>query len=344
MLPDFFLNKESNYCYVIAEIGLNHNGSMEISKKLIDVAVECNVDAVKFQKRTVSKLTTNELLDASDNRFPEFGKTYREIRDHMEFDKEQYIELKEYTKNKSLDFIVTAFDQDAVDFLEEIDLGIYKLASHSLTNIDLLEYIAKTKKPVILSTGMCDLDEIKTAAGIFKKHDSNLVLLHCVSAYPTPIEQSNLKMINLLKKEFDLPIGYSGHEIGFLPTLTAVSMGAVAVERHITLDKNMMGFDHKISLEPNDLKEMVEGIRNIEKIKGISDKTISETEMLTRNKYHVSMVSNVEIPQGTIIKKDMITYKNPGTGIPAKKENLVIGKTTKFNIPEDQLLSFDMFE
>ena len=172
MLPDFFLNKESNYCYVIAEIGLNHNGSMEISKKLIDVAVECNVDAVKFQKRTVSKLTTNELLDASDNRFPEFGKTYREIRDHMEFDKEQYIELKEYTKNKSLDFIVTAFDKDAVDFLEEIDLGIYKLASHSLTNIDLLEYIAKTKKPVILSTGMCDLDEIKTAVGIFKRHGS----------------------------------------------------------------------------------------------------------------------------------------------------------------------------
>ena len=338
------ISKEEGYCYVIAEAGLNHNGSIKTAKALIDVAKLAGADAVKFQKRTVSKLAIKTTLDAVDNRFPEFGKTYREIREHLEFDLEQYRELKKYTENKGLDFIVTAFDTDAVDFLEELEVEAYKLASHSATNLELLDYLAKTGKPVILSTGMAELSEIETAVKIFRNEDSPLMLLHCVSAYPTPLEECNLAMINELKKHFDLPVGYSGHELGYLPTIVAVSMGAVAIERHYTLDKSMTGFDHKMSLEPDELIAMIESIRNIEKIQGTGEKHVSETEWVTRRKYHVSMVSIKEIHEGTVLSEQMITYRNPGTGIPAKEARNVFGKKAVLDIPADELLSLGMFE
>ena len=338
------ISKEEGYCYVIAEAGLNHNGSIKTAKALIDVAKLAGADAVKFQKRTVSKLAIKTTLDAVDNRFPEFGKTYREIREHLEFDLEQYRELKKYTESKGLDFIVTAFDTDAVDFLEKLGVEAYKLASHSATNLELLKYLAKTGKPVILSTGMAELSEIETAVKIFRNEDTPLMLLHCVSAYPTPLEECNLAMINVLKKHFDLPVGYSGHELGYLPTIVAVSMGAVVIERHYTLDKSMTGFDHKMSLEQDELIAMIESIRNIEKIQGTGEKLVSETEWITRRKYHVSMVSIKEIPEGTVLNEQMITYRNPGTGIPAKEASNVFGKKSVHDIPADELLSLGMFE
>ena len=332
-----------NSCYIIAEAGLNHNGSVDIAKKLIDLAEQAGVDAVKFQKRTVNILAINSTLDAPDDRFPEFGKTYREIREYLEFDMEQYQEIKKYTEDKGLDFLCTAFDPEAVDFLEELGISIYKLASHSVTNIKLLEYLAKTGKQSIMSTGMAELDEIETAVKIFKRHKTPLLLLHCVSAYPTPIDECNLNMINRLKEIFNLPVGYSGHELGYLPTLTAVAMGAVAIERHYTLDNAMTGFDHKISLNPKDLITMVKDIRDIEKIKGTGKKNVSETEWITRNKYHVSIVSSCNISIGTVLTDDMVTYRNPGTGIPAKDANKIIGKKALQNISADVLLSPDMF-
>ena len=242
-----------------------------------------------------------------------------------------------------MDFIVTAFDTDAVDFLDKLDIKVIKIASHSLTNTDLLEYLACSKKQSIMSTGMAQLDEIDTAVAIFKKHDAPLLLMHCVSAYPTPLNQCNLAMINKLSERYSLPVGYSGHEIGWLPTKVAVSLGAKAVERHYTLDKKMVGFDHKISLEPEELKEMVQEIRLIESILGDGKKEVSATEQITRDKYHVSMVSSKIIEKGKILTKDLITYKNPGTGIPKKNENLILGKKANCNIQEDTLLSLDMF-
>ena len=263
-------NKLNNtsHCYVIAEAGLNHNGSVEIAKKLIDLASKAGADAVKFQKRTVNKLAIRSTLDAPDDRFPEFGKTYREIREHLEFDMAQYQEIKQHAENKGLDFLCTAFDPEAADFLEELGIEIYKLASHSATNIELLEHLAKTGKKSIMSTGMAELGEVETAVKIFEKYKTPLLLLHCVSAYPTPLGECNLNMINVLKENFGLPTGYSGHELGYLPTLTSVAMGAVAIERHYTLDNDMTGFDHKMSLNPQDFVAMVKDIRNIEKIKG----------------------------------------------------------------------------
>ena len=336
--------KNSKQCYVIAEAGLNHNGSIETAKKLIDLASDAGANAVKFQKRTVDNLAVKSTLDASDNRFPEFGSTYREIREFLEFDMDQYKIIKKYSKDKGLDFICTCFDIEAADFLEELGVDAYKLASHSATDINLIEYLAKTGKKTILSTGMTDLDEIETAVKIFKEYNSPLILLHCVSAYPTPLEECNLDMINVLRKKFDLPVGYSGHELGYLPTITAVSMGAVAIERHYTLDNSMVGFDHKMSLGPEDIISMVKDIRSIQKIKGTGEKIVSETEWITRHKYHVSMASSQDIPIGTELKTSMVTYRNPGTGIPSKDSHKIIGKKALHAISADKLLSFEMFE
>jgi sialic acid synthase SpsE len=338
------MKSKLNKCYIIAEAGLNHNGSMEIAKKLIDVAADASVDAVKFQKRTVDILATKETLDALDDRFPEFGSTYREIREYLEFDFEQYIELMKYSKSKGLDFIVTAFDREAVDFLLKVGVEVFKLASHSLTNFDLLEYLSKFKKQTILSTGMAELDEIDTAVEIFKKNGCPLSLMHCVSAYPTPLDECNISMMNNLKKRYELKIGYSGHEIGFFPSVVAASMGAELLERHYTLDKSMIGFDHKMSLSSEELKLMVSDIRMVEKIQGNGKKHVSSTEWITRKKYHVSAVSLSKINAGEVLLKDSITFRNPGTGIPRKDTHLLVGKKAKESIPEDTLLTFDMFE
>lgn len=338
------LNNNVRDTYVIAEAGLNHNGSVETALKLIDIAADAGADAVKFQKRTVDKLATQEVLDAIDERFPEFGKTYREIREFIEFDKAQYFELKSYAQAKGIDFMVTAFDVDAVDFLEEVGVDSYKLASHSLTNLPLLEYLSKKGKPTILSTGMAEWDEISRAVDIFKERNCPLALMHCVSAYPTPLDQCNLELIRELQFRYKVPVGYSGHELGFLPSVCAVAMGARIIERHYTLDKSMIGFDHKISLEPDELTEMVTQIRDVEKIRGKGVKEVSEVEQITRDKYHVSMVLSRPMEEGMILGETMIEYRNPGTGIPPKSAHQVLGKQAKFPIRKDVLLHPNMFE
>jgi sialic acid synthase SpsE len=336
--------KKTSTCYLIAEAGLNHNGSMDVAKKLIDVAYIAGVDAVKFQKRTVDILAINTALDAKDDRFPEFGNTYREIRDFLEFNLEQYIELKRYTEEKCLDFIVTAFDKEAVDFLKQAGVDKFKLASHSLTNYDLLEYISEQNRETILSTGMAELEEIDRAVEIFRSKRTPLSIMHCVSAYPTPLDECNIEMMNVLSQRYNLVTGYSGHELGYLPTLVAVSKGAQLIERHYTLDKTMVGFDHKISLEPDELISMVKDIRNIERILGDGEKKVSETEWVTRKKYHVSMVSSCDVQKGTVLTEEMVTYRNPGTGIPSKDANKILGKIAVSDIAMDQLLSLEMFK
>jgi sialic acid synthase SpsE len=343
-MQELMLNTlDKSACYIIAEVGLNHNGSLDLAKKLIDVAEVAGSNAVKFQKRSVDKLAIKEVMEAKDERFPEFGKTYREIREHLEFDEEQYIGLKEYAEKKGLDFIVTAFDIDAVDFLLKVGVNIIKVASHSLTNIKLLEYLALKKVQTILSTGMADINEIDRAVNVFKGAEDLLSILHCVSSYPTPNQECNLKMIQVLKNRYHLRTGYSGHEIGYLPTVLSVALGAAMVERHITLSKGMIGFDHKISLEPDELMSMVKEIRLVNAIIGDGKKKVSDKEQITRNKYHVSMVSAGKIKAGEILTESMVTYKNPGTGIPFKDAATVLGKTAKIDIDEDILLNKNMF-
>jgi len=329
---------------VIAEIGLNHNGDLELAKKLIDVAWLAGCDVAKFQKRDVKNLAVGSVLDAVDGRFPAFGGTYREIREHLEFDLGQYRELKAHAEGRGLQFLATAFDIESTDFLLDLGVSSFKVASHSLTNLPLLDYIARTKKPTIMSTGMCTLQEIDVAVGLFRKHDAPLCLLHCVSAYPTPYEQSNLRLLAHYMERYSLPIGYSGHEIGWLPTVGAVALGARCVERHITTDKTMMGFDHKLSLNPDELIGMVRDIRQMEQILGTGQKSVSDTESITRQKYHVSYVSTRLIASGATITEEMLTLKNPGTGISAHLKDKVLGRRTKVAIDKDVLINFDMFE
>lgn len=331
-----------NETYIIAEAGLNHNGSPDVARKLINVAAVSGADAVKFQKRTVEKLAVKSVLDAKDDRFPGFGDTYRKIREAHEFDLETFVDLKAYAENKGLDFLCTPFDIDAADFLENVGVNQYKLASHSLTNLPLVKYVAQLGRRTFLSTGMAELSEIDSAVEYFKISGTELILLHCVSSYPTPMKECNLSAIQTLHDRYGLPVGYSGHELGMLPTLTATVMGASAIERHITLDKSMEGFDHRISLEPDELVKMVRSIREISMIKGSGDKRVSDNEMVTRHKYHVSAVSAQIIPKGTILSDDMIEFRNPGTGIPPKNIADIVGKVALVDIEDDVLLTVDM--
>ena len=282
---------ERHPCYVIAEVGLNHNGSMSIATQLIAVAKEAGCDAVKFQKRDVANLAVSTTLDAKDERFPAFGSTYREIREHLEFDASQFKELMAEASRLDLSFLCTPFDIVSVHFLENLDHRAYKVASHGLTNLPMLECIATLHKPVVLSTGMAQLEEIDRAVDVFRRRACPLALLHCVSAYPTPIEQTNLKAMDMLRERYCLPVGYSGHEVGFLSTLAAVARGACIVERHITLDRAMVGFDHKLSLDPAQLRELVGQIRQVESALGDGRKTLLPVERITRDKYRVSLVS-----------------------------------------------------
>lgn len=330
--------------FIIGEIGLNHNGDLEIAKQLIQIAAIAGCSAVKFQKRDVANLAIASVLDSKDERFPLFGSTYREIRNHLEFNQDQYKELIDVAEKCHIGFLCTAFDIPSVDFLETLEVKAYKLASHSLTNIPLLKYIATTKKPTILSTGMSNLEEIDQAVDIFRAQDTPLILLHCVSSYPQPIEESNLKLIDRYQDRYHLPVGYSGHEIGWLATLAAIARGASVIERHITLDNKMIGFDHKLSLMPDELIRMIREIRLIESGIGTGEKKVSAVEQITRNKYHVSWVSKMDIPKGTLLTEEMLTLKNPGTGIPSYKKDLLVGKKAKINIIKDTLLEVSHVE
>ncbi|MBF0165491.1 MAG: N-acetylneuraminate synthase family protein [Magnetococcales bacterium] len=330
--------------YIIAEAGLNHNGSLDLARRMVEVAARAGADAVKFQKRTVEILAIGAVLDAPDPRFPEFGATYRQIREHIEFGLDEYRAIRDHCREHEIEFLCTAFDIPAVAFLEELGLERYKLASHSLGNLPLLEHLAALGKPVILSTGMAEWDEIDRAVGIFAARGCPLALMHCVSIYPTPVEQCNLAMIHRLRERYGLPVGYSGHELGVLPTLAAAAMGACMVERHFTLDRTLIGFDHKISLEPDELATMVRDIRAIGVMRGSGEKFVSEAERVTRHKYHVSMVSVRSLSRGEMLTAADIVYRNPGTGIPPKEAGNYLGRFVQVDVPADIVLTPEMFQ
>lgn len=258
--------------YVIAEIGLNHNGSVELAKQLIDVAAEAGAQAVKFQKRT-PHISTPEHMKNVLRETPWGEMTYLEYRYRVEFDREQYIELGDYATIRGLSWFASPWDEPSVDFLEEVNVAAFKVASASVTDTGMLAAIAATGKPVILSTGMSTLEQIDTAVEVLGVE--NLVILHATSTYPLPPEEANLRMIPSLQHRYGgVPVGYSGHETGLQISLAAVALGAVAVERHITLDRAMWGSDHAASLEPAGLNNLVRDIRVIEQAMGDGVKRI----------------------------------------------------------------------
>jgi sialic acid synthase SpsE len=268
--------------YVIGEIGLNHNGDVEIAKRLIDVAADAGAQAVKFQKRTPA-ISTPEHMKAVPRSTPWGEMTYLEYRYRVEFDRDQYIEIGDHATLRGLDWFASPWDEPSVAFLEDLNVAAYKVASASVTDLGLLGAIADTGKPVILSTGMSTIEQIDTAVAALGTE--RLIVLHATSTYPLPAEEANLRMIRTLADRFHgVPIGYSGHESGLQISIAAVALGAVAVERHITLDRTMWGSDHAASLEPQGLNHLVRDIRIIEQALGDGVKRIFPGELAPLSK------------------------------------------------------------
>jgi N-acetylneuraminate synthase len=267
--------------YVIGEIGLNHNGDVEIAKRLIDVAAVAGVQAVKFQKRT-PEISTPEHMKQVPRETPWGSMTYLEYRYRVEFDREQYAEIGAYADSRGLDWYASPWDEPAVDFLEDLDVVAHKVASASVTDLGLLRRLRDSGKPIILSTGMSTIEQIDRAVEVLGT--DRLVMLHATSTYPLPPEEANLLMIPTLQERYGVPIGYSGHEPGLQISLAAVAMGAVAVERHITLDRAMWGSDHAASLEPHGLMSLVRDIRIIDTAMGDGVKRVFPGELAPLSK------------------------------------------------------------
>ena len=268
--------------YVIAEIGINHNGDMNIAKKLIDIAKDSGCDAVKFQKRTIEDVYTPEELDV--HRESPFGTTNREQKNGLEFGKTEYDEIDSYCRKLGIDWFASAWDIDSQKFLRQFNLKYNKVASAMLTVEPLLEEIASEGKHTFISTGMSTLDEIDRAVEIFKQHNCPFELMHCNSSYPMNNEDANLSMISKLKEKYGCDVGYSGHERGLIVSLAAVALGATSIERHITLDRTMYGSDQSASIEPKGLNMLIRDIRAIEVSIGDGEKTMTEVEINCRKK------------------------------------------------------------
>lgn len=321
--------------FMIAEIGNNHNGDFELAKGLIMKAKEAGAEAVKFQRRTLDQVFTKEALDAPYNKPSSLGATYGEHRAKLELTREQFLDLKAFAKKLDLIFFCTPFDRLSVEFLEDIGVDAYKIASFDVTNVPLIELVAQQNKPIILSTGMSTMEEMDEAVETILRHNNRLVILHCVSIYPTPDDKLDLGVIPVIKRRYrPLPVGYSGHETDILPTLTAVSLGAKVIERHFTMDKSMTGPDHVLSLTPDEMSRCIKDIRRIETMMG-EEKSLDEEEVKTRDKHSKSLVAARTIPAGSQITLEMITVKSPGTGLKPNMIHKIVGKVARREIIQD---------
>lgn len=267
---------------IIAEIGINHNGNLELAKKLINVAVVAGCDAVKFQKRTIDKVYTKEYLDSP--RESPWGTTQREQKEGLEFNREEYDQIDALCKSLGISWLASAWDVESQRFLQRYNCKYNKIASAMLTNYELLEEVAKEGKNTYIATGMSFYEEIDQAVEIFRKYNCPFELMHCNSTYPMPVKDANLSLIAKLAERYHCKVGYSGHEEGTFLSACAVAAGATAIERHITLDKTMYGSDQKASLEPYELCRMVKEIRDIEEAMGTGVKILSDAELEIRKK------------------------------------------------------------
>lgn len=310
--------------YIIAEIGINHNGDEEVARQLIDVAAKAKVDAVKFQKRHLPSLYTRDVLDHPEKYEQNFQYMIPLLK-KIELSDESYVRLKRYCDDKGISFLCTPFDQVSADFLRVIGVSAYKIASADLTNSSLLQHIGSFKKPVILSTGMSSWEEVEKAVEVLQKMESPYALLHCKSVYPVWPRDVNLHMIGKLRR-FGVPVGYSGHEVGITIALVAASMGANIIEKHITLDKKMAGPDHKVSLEPHELRRLVRDIRVADEAIGNTKRIMLRGEVMNREVFAKSLLATCAIAKGTVITREMIEVKGPGKGLAPDKLDVLIGR------------------
>ncbi|CAB4822579.1 unannotated protein [freshwater metagenome] len=331
---------------IIAEAGVNHNGDYENAKKLILAASNAGADYVKFQTFKAEKLVSKDAKKANYQlaNSKEDGDTQYEMLKKLEMAEAWYYELIKYANKCGIKFLSTGFDEESIDFLESLNIDFFKIPSGEITNKPFIKHIARKGKPIILSTGMANLEEIREAIMVLKDNgisNNKLTVLHCNTEYPTPMCDVNLKAMNLLKEEFQINIGYSDHTLGIEVPIAAVAMGAKVIEKHFTLDKRMEGPDHKASLDPDELKAMVNAIRNIEiAITGSGKKEVTQSEMknilIARKSVHLKNFINA----GDIIEENDLIMKRPGTGISPMKIDLIIGKKVAKDLPEDHMLNF----
>jgi len=332
-----------NKIFIIAEAGVNHNGSIDLAKKLIDVASEAGVDAVKFQTFKAEKLVSKNAQKATyqkENMRNSDNSQFNMLK-KLELGVETHRELIAYCNIKNIMFLSTPFDHDSINMLHALGLEIFKIPSGEITNLPYLRHIGKLDKKVILSTGMADVGEIEDALDILvasgtKKN--NITVLHANTMYPTPMEDVNLKAMVTIGKTFDVTYGYSDHTLGIEVDIAAVAMGASCIEKHFTLDKTMEGPDHKASLEPDELKAMVKAIRNIELALGSSIKKPSKSEKPNMEVARKSIVASKSIKKGEILSEDNLAIKRPGNGISPMRWDEIIGQVSQRNYDMDELI------
>jgi N,N'-diacetyllegionaminate synthase len=328
--------------FIIAEAGVNHNGSIDLAKKLIDVASNVGADAVKFQTFKAENLATKNAQKAPyQKETTNIEQSQFDMLKKLEFNIEIHKDLISYCGNKKIIFLSSPFDHESIDLLNNLGLEIFKIPSGEITNLPYLRHIGKLNKKIILSTGMSNMDEVKNALDVLCKSGTkkkNISVLHANTDYPTPMEDVNLRAMITIGKELDVNFGYSDHTLGIEVDIAAVAMGASCIEKHFTLDRNMEGPDHKASLEPEQLREMVKAIRNIELALGNGIKKISKSEMKNIKIVRKSIVAKNKIKKGEILGEKNITVKRPGEGISPMKWDDVVGTKATRDYNEDELI------
>lgn len=326
--------------FIIAEAGVNHNGSMETAKKLIDAAAESGADAVKFQTFRAENLVCRSAkkaeyqLETTDS-----AETQYDMLKKLELTRQMHIDLMEYCNKKEIIFMSTPFDLDSIKLLYDLGMHVFKIPSGEITNLPYLREIAGLRKKVILSTGMSSMDEARAAVKVLKDGGTDdITLLHCNSQYPTPVTDVNLMAMVKMREELGLPTGYSDHTQGIEISVAAVALGAVVVEKHFTLDKNMEGPDHKASLEPHELKQMVGGIRNVERALGSGIKRMSESEKENVSIVRKSIVAARDIKKGEKFTEENMTAKRPGSGISPMRWDEMVGTVAGRDYKADELI------
>ncbi len=331
-----------NRIFIIAEAGVNHNGDIEIAKKLIDVANEAGADAVKFQTFKADKLVSKNAQKADyQKQTTDKQESQYEMIKKLELDVDAHKELLSYCNLKSIMFLSTPFDHDSIELLNSLKLNIFKIPSGEITNLPYLRCIGKLNKEVILSTGMADIGEIENALDVLVEsgtEKNNITVLHATTEYPTPMEDVNLKAMVTIGRTFDIAYGYSDHTPGIEIPIAAAALGASVIEKHFTLDKTMEGPDHKASLEPDELKAMIKAIRNVETALGDGIKKPSPSELKNKTVARKSIVAARYIKKGEILSDENITVKRPGTGLSPMRWDEVLGSIAQRDYEEDELI------
>ena len=332
----------SEHVLIIAEAGVNHNGSLEIAKKLVDSAADAGVDIIKFQtfnsKNLVSK--SARMAEYQQKNTGHDESQYAMLK-KLELSVEDHLELIQHCNKRGIRFFSTAFDMESIDFLHSLHMGLWKIPSGEITNYPYLKKIASYQEPVILSTGMCNLEDIEASLGVLLKEGckkQNVTILHCNTEYPTPFGDVNLRAMLEIKEKFGTKVGYSDHTNGIEVPIAAVAMGACVIEKHFTLDRNMEGPDHKASLEPEELKKMVQSIRNIEMALGSGHKVVSPSEKKNIEIARKSIVAARDIAKGEILSENNLTVKRPGNGISPMRWNDVVGTIAVRDFSEDEVI------